>query len=94
MNHKFLVLFLLHQILADVQDFKTGTTKVKLVDDKVVVEGKIETQEENFLSTKSFSRKFTLPDSVDFNRISSALSKDGILKVTALKKVNLHFKFS
>ena len=88
-----LLLFLL-QIVIDAKDYKPDGINVKVVDDKVVVEGKIEKKEGNSVSTQTFVRRFTLPvEIVDFSRITSALSKDGVLKVIAPKLVSCDLSF-
>jgi len=57
-------------------------------DDTVIVEGKVEKKEGNSISTQMFTRRFLLPSSVDFSQISSALSKDGVLTISAPKLAN------
>jgi len=76
------------QMVIDVKDFKPEGINVKVIDDKIVVEGKIERKEGNSVSTSQFVRKFMLPSNVDFARITSALSKDGVLKINAPKLPN------
>jgi len=75
-----------YKMVVDVKDFKPDEVNVKVVDDKVVVEGKIERKSGNSTSSQHFVRRFGLPSTVDFNRVSSALSRDGVLKITAPKK--------
>lgn len=71
----------------DVQQFKPEELSVKVVDRFLVVEGKHEerSDEHGFIS-RQFIRKYNLPDNVDENSISSTLSSDGVLQLTALKK--------
>ncbi|XP_018022484.1 uncharacterized protein LOC108678543 [Hyalella azteca] len=76
------------KMVIDVKDFKPEDINVKVVDDKIVVEGKIEKKEGTSVSTQQFVRRFLLPSNVDFARISSALSKDGVLKINAPKLAN------
>lgn len=76
------------QMVIDVKDFKPEGINVKVVDDKIVVEGKIEKKEGNSVSTQQFVRRFMLPPNVDFAKITSALSKDGVLKINAPKQPN------
>lgn len=73
------------KMVIDVKDFKPEHINVKVVDDKIVVEGKIEKKEGTSVSTQQFVRRFMLPPNVDFGKISSALSKDGVLKINAPK---------
>ena len=62
---------------------------MKTIDDTVVVEGKIEKKEGNSISTQKFVRRFLLPPGINLNRISSALSRDGVLTINAPKLVNI-----
>ena len=80
-------------MVIDVKDFKPEDINVKVVDDKIVVEGKIEKKEGNSVSTQQFVRRFLLPPNVDFAKISSALSKDGVLKINAPKTVRCKREF-
>jgi len=77
-----------YKMVVDAKDYKPDEINVKVTDDNVIiVEGKIEKKEGNKTSSQSFTRRFMLPGSiVDFTKISSALSKDGILKIIAPKK--------
>ena len=75
------------QIVVDVKDFKPEDISVKTVDDTVVMEGKIEKREGNSISTQKFVRRFLLPPGINLNRVSSALSRDGVLTITAPKQV-------
>nr|XP_027233909.1 uncharacterized protein LOC113825291 [Penaeus vannamei] len=73
-------------IVLDVHDFMRGDVKVKVVDEELVVEGRAEEEEGgSSVSTRSFSRRFALPHSTDMTRITSVMSSDGILTITALK---------
>nr|XP_027220441.1 alpha-crystallin A chain-like [Penaeus vannamei] len=59
---------------------------VKVVDNKeVVVEGRAEKNDGTLRSSKSFCRRFTLPGAVDMNAVTSAMSSDGVLTITAPK---------
>nr|XP_027233919.1 uncharacterized protein LOC113825302 [Penaeus vannamei] len=74
------------KIVLDVHDFMRGDVKVKVVDEELVVEGRAEEEEGgSSVSTRSFSRRFALPHSTDMTRITSVMSSDGILTITALK---------
>ncbi|XP_042222040.1 heat shock protein 67B1-like [Homarus americanus] len=77
-----------YKMMIDVKDFKPEDINVKIVDDTVVVEGKIEKKEGNAVSTQMFTRRFMLPPSVELNAVSSALSRDGVLTVNAPKLAN------
>ncbi|XP_026272784.1 protein lethal(2)essential for life-like [Frankliniella occidentalis] len=75
------------RINLDVKQFKPEELAVKVVDGYVVVEGSHEErQDEHGYISRSFSRRYKLPDSVDPDTVASSLSSDGVLVVTAPKK--------
>ena len=77
-------------MVVDVKDYKSDEIKVLVTEeDVIVIEGTIERKVGNSTSSKSFKRQFNLPPCVDFTRVTSALSKDGILKIVAPFKVSL-----
>lgn len=79
---------LLLQVNLDVQQFKPEELTVKVVNKQIVVEGKHEERsDEHGVISRQFIRKYRLPDNVDKDSISSTLSSDGVLQLTALKKV-------
>lgn len=70
------------------QQFKPEEIDVKIVDDYIVVEGKHEEREDRHGSiSRQFTRRYKLPSNVNMEDIVSNLSSDGILSVTAPKKV-------
>ncbi|XP_063586551.1 uncharacterized protein LOC134764016 [Penaeus indicus] len=75
-----------HKIVVDVHDFLDGEVKVKVVGEKeVVVEGRVERREGGGSSAHSFRRRFSLPPFTDMSAITSVMSSDGILTITAPK---------
>lgn len=74
-----------YKMMIDVKDYKPGDITVKTVDDTVVVEGKIEQKEGNSIKTQIFTRRFMLPPTVNLNAVTSALSRDGVLTISAPK---------
>ncbi|XP_069981188.1 protein lethal(2)essential for life-like [Penaeus vannamei] len=74
-----------HKVVLDVHDFKSGDVKVRVEDNQVVVEGCVEKEEGDFKSMKSFCRRFNFPGKVDMEAVTSAMSSDGVLTVTAPK---------
>ncbi|XP_045581530.1 protein lethal(2)essential for life isoform X2 [Procambarus clarkii] len=76
------------QAVMDVKDFSPSDLQVRVVDDRVVVEGKYFKKSEDGTSTssKSFYKEFTLPHNANIDEISTALSKDGVLTVKAPKR--------
>ncbi|XP_037777055.1 protein lethal(2)essential for life-like [Penaeus monodon] len=74
-----------HKVVLDVHDFKSGDVKVRVEDNQVVVEGRVEKEEGDFKSMKSFCRRFNFPGEVNMEAVTSAMSSDGVLTVTAPK---------
>ncbi|XP_042889736.1 protein lethal(2)essential for life-like [Penaeus japonicus] len=74
-----------HKVVLDVHDFKSGDVKVRVEDKQVVVEGRMEKDEDDFKSMKSFYRCFNFPGEVNMEAVTSAMSSDGVLTITAPK---------
>ncbi|RZF44893.1 hypothetical protein LSTR_LSTR004518 [Laodelphax striatellus] len=74
------------QVSLDVQQFAPSEITVKTVDGTIIVEGKHEEKkdEHGFIS-RHFVRKYVLPKDVDSNNITSSLSSDGVLTISAPK---------
>merc|ERR1719239_39016 len=75
-----------YKIHVNVKEYKPEELVVKTVDNnKIQVEAKHEEKTSNgqSYSTKSFSQSFTLPKGVNPDSISSALSKEGVLTISA-----------
>ncbi|XP_018348888.1 PREDICTED: protein lethal(2)essential for life-like isoform X1 [Trachymyrmex septentrionalis] len=76
------------QVILDVQQFSPDEITVKTIDNHVVVEAKHEEkQDEHGYISRHFVRRYVLPPSHDLVNITSTLSLDGVLTVTAPKKV-------
>lgn len=76
------------QINLDVQHFGPEEITVKTSDGYVVVEAKHEEkQDEHGFVSRQFVRKYALPDGAESENIVSELSSDGILTITAPRKV-------
>nr|XP_027219779.1 protein lethal(2)essential for life-like [Penaeus vannamei] len=76
-----------HKVVMDVHDFTSGDVTVSLVGgSELVIEGQAEKQEGSCSARKSFCRRFLLPELVERDAISSALSSDGILSVISSKR--------
>jgi len=76
------------QVILDVQQFSPDEITVKTVDNHVVVEAKHEEkQDEHGYVSRHFVRRYVLPPSHDLVNITSTLSSDGVLTITAPKKV-------
>lgn len=74
------------KVTLDVQDFKPDEINVKTVDNAVIIEGKHEERKDNegFIS-RHFTRRYELPKGIDFQKIESTLSTDGVLTLQAPK---------
>jgi len=72
----------------DVKDFNPKDLSVRVVDDRVVVEGKYMQQSEDgsSVAAKEFYKEFNMPPSADIDQVATALSKDGVLTVKAPKR--------
>ncbi|XP_045118937.1 protein lethal(2)essential for life-like [Portunus trituberculatus] len=76
------------QAVMDVKDFSPSDLQVRVVEDRVVVEGKYikKSEDGSSMSSKSFYKEFTMPNTADIDAVSTALSKDGVLTVRAPKR--------
>jgi len=72
-------------ILIDVKDYKAEDISVKVIDDQIVVEGSLEKKQGSKKSSQQFVRRFEMPPNAEFTKVSSALSRDGVLKVICPK---------
>jgi len=74
-----------YRILVDVHQFSPEDLVIKTVDDAVIVEASHEekTVDGRSYSNKSFSQSFNLPRGLNPERVTSALSKEGVLTITA-----------
>lgn len=68
----------------DVQQFKPEELKVKVADGYIVIDGKHEerSDQHGFIS-RQFTRRYKIPENVDEAKLSSHLSSDGVLTLTA-----------
>jgi crystallin alpha B len=75
------------QVILDVQQFKPEEINVKVADKYVVVEGKHEEKpDEHGIISRHFVRKYVIPEACDVEQVSSSLSSDGVLTITAPRK--------
>ena len=75
------------QVNLDVQQFKPDEIHVKVVDKYVIVEGKHEEkQDEHGWISRQFTRKYLIPEQCNTGQVSSSLSSDGVLTITAPRK--------
>jgi HSP20 family molecular chaperone IbpA len=74
-----------YKILVNVQDFKPEELMIKTVGNTVHFEAKHEekTSDGHAFTSRNISQSFTLPRGVDPETVSSALSKDGVLTISA-----------
>ncbi|CAK9818778.1 Protein lethal(2)essential for life [Anthophora plagiata] len=75
------------QVILDVQQFKPDEINVKVVDKCVIVEGKHEEkQDEHGWISRQFTRKYIIPEQCDIDQVTSTISSDGMLSITAPRK--------
>lgn len=76
------------KVMMNVKHFGPDEIEVKVVDNFVVIHGKHEehADEHGFVS-REFTRRYELPDDVEADKISSSLSKDGVLTIKAPRKM-------
>lgn len=76
------------QINLDVQHFSPDEITVKTANGYVVVEGKHEEKkDEHGFVSRQFVRRYALPDGISLESVESKLSSDGVLTITAPRKV-------
>jgi len=76
------------QVILDVQQFSPDEITVKTIDNQIIVEAKHEEkQDEHGYISRHFVRRYVLPSSHDLANVTSTLSSDGVLTITAPKKV-------
>lgn len=77
------------QVNLDVQHFAPEEISVKTVDGYLVIEAKHEEkQDQHGFISRSFSRRYALPEGIEANNVTSKLSTDGVLSITAPLKVS------
>ena len=79
-----------YKILVNVQNFNPEDLVIRTVDDCVIVEANHEekTGDGRSFSSKSFSQSFNLPKDINPESVTSALSKDGVLTISAPFKLH------
>lgn len=72
------------QVNLDVQHFAPEEISVKTVDGYLVIEAKHEEkQDEHGYISRSFSRRYPLPEGIEADVVTSKLSSDGVLSISA-----------
>ncbi|MCQ9140736.1 small heat shock protein [Bacillus amyloliquefaciens] len=75
-------------MILDVQQFDPEEITVKASNNSVLVEGKHEEkQDEHGFISRQFTRRYILPTGYDISDLVSTLSSDGVLTITALKRL-------
>ncbi|CAK9818774.1 Protein lethal(2)essential for life [Anthophora plagiata] len=75
------------QVVLDVQQFEPNEIDVKVVDKFVVVTAKHEEKrDEHGWISRQFERKYLIPEQCNIDEVSSKLSSDGVLTITAPRK--------
>ena len=74
------------QVMLDVQQFRPEEISVKTVDNSIVVEGKHEEKrDEHGFVSRQFVRRYPLPEGTKPEAVTSTLSSDGVLTISAPK---------
>ena len=81
-----------YKIMVDVHQFRPEDLVIKTVDDSVIVEANNEekTVDGRSYSAKNFSQSFNLPRGLDPRTVTSALSNEGVLTISAPLNKTLH----
>ncbi|XP_017884166.1 protein lethal(2)essential for life-like [Ceratina calcarata] len=75
------------QVVLDVQQFEPSEIDVKVVDRYVVVTAKHEEKrDEHGWVSRQFVRKYLIPEQCDIEQVTSKLSTDGVLSISAPRK--------
>ncbi|CAL7948314.1 unnamed protein product [Xylocopa violacea] len=75
------------QVVLDVQQFDPSEIDVKVIDRYVIVTAKHEEKrDEHGWVSRHFVRKYMIPEQCDVDQVSSKLSSDGVLSITAPRK--------
>nr|AAV48822.1 small heat shock protein [Venturia canescens] len=78
------------EVILDVQQFSPEEISVKTIGNSVIVEAKHEEkQDEHGYISRHFVRRYVLPASHEALGVTSSLSSDGVLTITAPKKVRV-----
>merc|ERR1712024_9804 len=77
------------EVSLDTSQYRPDELKVSVSDGVLLVEGKHEEKAEDGskMVSRMFSRKYSLPPNAQADQVASNLSSDGVLVVTAPKKV-------
>ena len=74
------------EVSLDLQNFRPDEIKVNVKKGLLSVEAKHEEKTENSFASRQFSKAYSLPEGCEAERVTSNLSSDGILMITAPKK--------
>lgn len=75
-----------HRITMDLSGYKPEDVHVSLKDRVVTVEGKFEQKDEHHRLYQEWSKKYTLPESADLDKMKSMIDSDGVLIIEAPAK--------
>lgn len=74
----------------DVAGFKPEEIQVKTMDKRLCVHAKHTEESPGRKVYREFTREYTLPNDIDALRLSSSLSKDGVLQIEAPAPPSVH----
>lgn len=73
------------EVSLDTHEYRPDEIKVNVTGGVLSVEAKHEEKEEGKFVSRQFNRKYTLPKGCEAHKVTSNLSSDGILMITAPK---------
>lgn len=77
------------KINLDVQQFRPNELKVSVADGYLVIDGKHEERpDQHGFVSRQFTRRYKIPEEADETKLSSNLSSDGVLSISAPKVVS------
>ncbi|TRY61545.1 hypothetical protein TCAL_13715 [Tigriopus californicus] len=75
------------ELSLDTHEFQPNEIKVNVTGNALSVEAKHEEKADDCFLSRQFSRKYTLPEGCEAHKVQSNLSADGVLVITAPKKM-------
>ncbi|XP_026320453.1 uncharacterized protein LOC113230654 [Hyposmocoma kahamanoa] len=82
------------KVILDVQHFKPNEISVRVNDREIIIEGKHEERQDDYgFISRQFIRRYILPKECSPDTVTSSLSSDGVLAITANKIIAKDLKY-
>lgn len=82
------------KVILDVQHFKPNEISVRVNDREIIIQGKHEErQDDHGFISRQFIRRYALPKECPTDTVTSSLSSDGVLAITAKKIIAKDLKY-